>query len=527
MSLKEISIAKINDINEGEMKAFKINEELKILLIKNNGKISALGANCTHYGAPLEEGVLCGEVIICPWHHACFNAETGNLVEPPARDSLPSYQVKIDGENIIVNVPEPIKQSHIPYMTKEDVGKDKRSYVIIGGGAAGNAAAQALREADYAGKIIMITQENRVPYDRPNLSKDYLQGEAQPEWMPLRSDDFYKEYGIEIKFYSKVESIDFSTKVVLLESGERVKYDKLLLAKGGIPRKLEIEGSELKNIFYLRSFDDTDKIIVASENAKSIAVIGASFIAMETAFSLHERRKVPITIIGMEKVPFEKVFGKEIGMFFQTKHEAHGINFKLNRKPIKIEGKERAESILLDNNERINVDLVIVGVGVKPATDFIKNLHLEDDGSIKVDKYFQAAEDVFASGDIVKFPYKKMDSFIRIEHWRIAEQQGRIAGFNMAGKKVEFDDVPFFWTVQAGTSLRYVGYSAEWDEIITWGEIPSESFISFFVKDKKVHAAAGIGHDKEMAAIQCLIRNNKMPSIEKLRSKSIDLLKIL
>ncbi len=310
MNLNEIKVAKVNDLKDGEMKAVSVGEGKEILLTKVDGSYNALGANCTHYRGKLAEGVLCNGVIMCPLHHACFDAKTGNLLDPPARDSLPRYETKIVGDDVIVLVPDELEFSRTPEMVKAD-SSDKRNYVILGGGASGNAAAQSLREGGYTGKITMITQETRVPYDRPNLSKDYLSGEALPEWMPLRSDDFYKENGIEILFNTKVKEVNISSKKVITDDKE-ISYDKILLATGGIPRKLNIPGSDLKNIFYLRNFEDSDKIIEACTNASKVAVIGASFIGMEVAHSLYER-KLNVTVVAPEKVPFENIFGREIG----------------------------------------------------------------------------------------------------------------------------------------------------------------------------------------------------------------------
>ena len=519
MSLKEIKAAKVNDLKDGEMKAVSVGDGREILLTRIKDSYNALGANCTHYGAPLSEGVLCNGVIMCPWHHACFDAKTGNLLDPPARDSLPKYETKIAGDDIIVLVPEELETSRIPDMIKLN-SSDNRNYVIVGGGAAGNAAAQSLREGGYTGKIMMITEENRFPYDRPNLSKDYLSGEAQPEWMPLRGEDFYKENGIEILFNRKVKGVDVAAKEIIFDDNNRMKYGKILLATGGVPRNINIPGANLKNIFYLRSFEDCDKIIEACKKASKAVVIGASFIGMEAAYSLHER-KLNVTVVAPEEVPFKNIFGNEIGNLIKNLQEDHGIKFKLSTQLSKFEGDEKVGSVVLSNGEKIECDLVVIGIGVKPATDFIKGINLEKDGSIKVDEYLRADEDTFAAGDIATFPYNGNN--IRIEHWRLAEQMGRIAGFNMAGKKIKFNKQPFFWTAQAGLNIRYAGYAKDWDETITWGNINSKEFITFLVKNNKVAAVIGSNRNAEIVAGEFLLLNNKMPSASDLKGKEIDL----
>ncbi len=519
MSLKEFKAAKVNDLKNGEMKSVSIGDEKEILLTKVDDKYFALGAHCTHYGAPLKDGVIHNGIIMCPWHHACFDAKTGDMFDPPARDSLPNYDVKINGDDVIVMVPDELVASRTPDMVESD-NSDKTNYVIIGGGASGNAAAQALRESGYKGKITIITLEARTPYDRPNLSKAYLSGEAPSEWMPLRDKEFYKKYNIDFMFSHKVEEIFPGKKEICLDDNHIVKYDKLLLATGGIPRNLEVPGSNLKDIFYLRSFNDCDHIIEAAENFKEVVVVGASFIGMEVAYHLHER-KMNVTVVAPEDVPFKNVFGVEIGNLVRKLHEENGIKFKLGAQVSEFTGEDKVKSVILKSGEKIDCEFAVIGIGVNPATSLIKGIETEKDGSVKVDEYLKTSEDIYAAGDVATFPYKQ--KAIRIEHWRVAEQQGRVAGFNMSGKKIKFNKVPFFWTQQAGLNLRYVGNSKGWDEIITWGDISKKEFISFFIKNNNVEAAIGNNKDKEMDTIEFLMLNNKMPSIENIKKSEFDL----
>lgn len=523
MDYREVKVAHVKDILNGEMKNFPIDDENEILLAKVNGQFYAVEPKCTHYGAPLANGVLSGDTIVCPWHHACFNVKSGDVIEPPALNSLPSYDVKIKDDEIYVSVPQNPRPHRIPTMVEHDIN-DKRTYVIAGGGAAGYSAAQAMREAGFQGKIKIITPEKKTPYDRPNLSKDYLQGTAQEEWMPLRDDDFYSKYSIDFLFENSVKKIDKENKEVLLDNGGKVKFDKLLVAAGGIPKSLGIEGEKLQNVFTLRSFASCDEIIEASKDAENIAIIGSSFIGMETAYSLKERTGKSVTIIAREEVPFAKVFGEEIGKHFKKKHEEKGIAFKTG-KPQKFTGEKKVSKVILENSVEIPADFVLIGIGVKPATDFLKEFSLEKDGGIKVDEFFKIAEDIYAAGDIVHFPDFYSGETLRIEHWRTALQQGRTAGFNMAGKETSFSSVPFFWTKQS-SKISYTGHAKEWDEIITWGNISEENAISFYVKENKVYAVAAIGRAKELAAVQHLMRQKKMPSAKELKAGEIDLVKL-
>ena len=522
MDSRELVICKVDELKNGKMKTFNVNN-VDILLSKIDDNFYAVAAYCTHYGAPLEEGMLSGDRIVCPWHHACFHAKSGDLLEPPARDSLPFYEVRTENNDVIVKLPEKIDSNRLPEMVKQDLEKDDRTFIILGAGAAGNAAAQALREDGFQGRIVMITQENCGPYDRPNLSKDYLQGEAEPEWMPLRGEEFYSDNNIELLLNKKVTQVNAKDKHLVFSDNEILEYDKLLISSGGHARTLNIAGSNLRNIFTLRSFDDADRIIKACENASNAVIIGASFIGMETADSLRHR-KIDVTVVAPEKVPFEHVFGNPIGSLFQQLHEENGVKFILEQAVERFEGDGNVEAVVLKNGDRIEADLVIAGIGVKPATEFIEGINRQRDGSLKVDQYFHAANDVYAAGDIATFPYWYSGSDIRIEHWRTAERQGRIAAHNMTGKKTNFGSIPFFWTVQAGITLRYVGHVKEWDEIVVSGSIADKNFISYYVKNNKVQAAAGCNHDHEMTIIEELMRLDRMPSPDRLKNGPIDLI---
>ena len=513
--MKKIKIGNSDILKDGEMKAVEIEGE-NILLSRIDGKFYGTAAFCTHYGAPLEKGVLSGDRIVCPWHHACFNAKTGDLLEPPAQDALPHFDITTEGDEIFVNLPEKVEPSRIPQMVKADHQKDKRIFVILGGGAAGNAAAQSLRENGYIGRLIMITYENRLPYDRPNLSKDYLKGEAEAEWMPLRSTDFYREHGIELHLNQRVIEVNIPTNLILMENQQDINFDKLLIVTGGIPRVPDISGIDLKNIFTLRSYDDSDSIIKAAESASRAVIVGASFIGMETADSLRHRG-LSVAVVAPEKVPFENIFGAEVGNMFLDVHKENGVAFHLGQTVKKFEGENKVNAVVLENGKKLETDLVIVGIGVRPATEVIKGVKLNEDGSVSVNRYFQLSENVYAAGDIARFKYWRTRQDVRIEHWRVAEQTGRLAGANMVGKNQEYQGVPFFWTAQAGFNFRYVGHARNWDDIIVDGEIKAKQFIAYYVKNKMISAAAGINRDQEIAAIEELMRRSLMPSPEDLK----------
>lgn len=523
--MNEKAIAKLSEIKNGEMKEISAGET-KILLARVGGKCYAVGANCTHYGAPLVKGALIGERIICPWHHACFNAANGDLLEPPALDSLPNYKVEIKGDDIFVELPDELTDRRTPEMSKSDTVADKRVFVIIGGGGAGYAAAQTLREDNFKGRIVMITRENRAPYDRPNLSKDYLQGRAEPEWIPLRSDEFFDDHDIEILREKEVMGVDAAAKKITFKDGGNLQYDSLLMATGGEPRKLDLPNSNLENIFVLRSFDNADAIIKAAGSAKNAVVIGASFIGMETAFSL-KQRGLNVTVAAPDKVPFEKTLGAEIGTMFQKLHEDNGVKFRLGASVKGFEGDGKVQAVVLDSGERIEADLVIVGVGVTPATGFLEGIELDKDGGVIADKFLRIGEDFYAAGDIAHFPDVSTGENIRIEHWRTALQQGQTAAHNMAGKETTFTGVPFFWTTQFGKRLNYIGHTKSWDEIIFQGNAAEQKFIAFYVKDQRVLAVAGMNRDREMDFLEELMKLNRIPPLERLRNSSVNFVEYL
>jgi NADPH-dependent 2,4-dienoyl-CoA reductase/sulfur reductase-like enzyme/nitrite reductase/ring-hydroxylating ferredoxin subunit len=517
---RKIRVARTRDLKAGTMKAVAVEGDHRVLLCNVGGTITALGASCTHYGAPLADGVLSGDRIVCPWHHACFHAGTGDLLEPPAFDALPSYKVTVEKGEIFVTPPARWENSRSPSMTGRTRSGAQETYVIIGGGAAGMAAAQALREEGFSGGLVMLTREDRAPYDRPNLSKDYLSGEADPAWMPLRSDDFFASHDIDLRRNQRVRSVDIALRSIVLETGKSLSYDRLLLATGGVPRVPAFAGNgRWDNVFTLRSFDDADAIIHAADRSQHIVIIGSSFIGMEVAASLTERKR-HVTVVGAGNEPFEKVLGRDIGRLLRSLHEKHGVTFRMNVEVTGFSGTTVVQSVSLNDGTTLNADMVVFGVGVSPATEYLDGLPRGSDGSITVDSNLRAAPDVFVAGDIARFPNR--NSYVRVEHWRVALQLGRIAGQNMAGRKVECNLVPFFWTQQAGLSLRYVGYADRWDDIVTTGSVDTQDFISFFIRENTVLAAAGCNRDTEMAAIEELMRRDNMPAADVIRKGGTD-----
>ena len=521
MEFREIEVCKQDELADGQMKGFEF-EGQKIVVARKDGKFFAASGSCPHYGAPLEKGVLSEDRLVCPWHHAAFNITNGDLLEPPSRDHLQSYETSVSEGRVYVKLPHEIPASRPPARGKYDAESDSRTFVIVGAGAAGHSAAQTLRENGFRGRLIMITHERKLPYDRPNLSKEYLMGEAEPEWMPLRDEDYYKNNDIELWLDKQVTKVDAGMRKLEFADGDNISCDSLLLAMGGEPKTLDIPGNELENVMTLREYSDADDIIERLKEVKRVVLIGSGFIGMETAYSLR-KRKIAVTVVSPDQVPMEKIVGLEIGKMIKLAHQDAGTEFKLGAKPTEFKGSKKVTEVVLDNGETIETDMVIVAVGVAPKTGMIEGVKLDESGAIEVDDRFQATENVYATGDIASFPYWQTGERIRIEHWRTAEQQGHTAADNMLGKDVPYRSAPFFWTNQVGMQLRYIGYCRNWDEIIIDGNLQRRKFLAFFVKDGQVRGCLGAGWDRDLAAVHELMRRNKLPEIYKLREGGIDL----
>ena len=525
MDYTEFPLGNTSDLSDGEMKEISVGQT-KILLARVGDDFHAVSPTCPHYGAPLVEGTLCGTRVMCPWHHACFNVTTGDLEEPPALDALESYRVRVHDGRVYATLPAEQQDRRTPSLARHDPNADGRRFVIIGGGAAGYAAAQTLREDGFRGRVVMITREDRAPYDRPNLSKDYLQGHAEPAWMPLRPDEFYDACDIELVCNKEVTRVDPHSKTITFDSGESQTYDALLVATGGESRKLNIPGGDLQNVRVLRSFADADSIMEVASRSKRAVVVGASFIGMEVAHSL-AARGLEVTVVAPSGEPFERTLGPAIGALIRRLHESHNVQFKLGSIVHRFEGRAHVQAVLLESGERLETDLVVAGVGVHPITSFLDGVKLHDDGGVIVDLHLRAAEDLYAAGDIACYPDRRTGESVRIEHWRTAQQQGRVAAHNMMGRNIPFDGVPFFWTRQFDAGLIYVGHAPAWDEIIYQGEVSSCDFLAFYLKDERVLAVAGMNRERDMAAVEELFRLDRMPPPARLKERATDFVALL
>jgi NADPH-dependent 2,4-dienoyl-CoA reductase/sulfur reductase-like enzyme/nitrite reductase/ring-hydroxylating ferredoxin subunit len=525
--LPEIDLTDAAGLPEGALKTFATPADgPKVLLTRQQGQVHAFAPNCPHYGAPLEKGKVVDGKLICPWHHACFKVENGHLCEPPALDDLPAYAVREAGGRILVQVPQnPPASTDKPEITPTaelggvppapaEVPADARTFVIVGGGAAGEFAAQTLRREGFAGRVVLVSADEKLPYDRTKLSKAYLAGKAKPEALPLRERDFYAQQKIELLANTRVTGLDTAKQEVQLEGQPPLRYDQLLLAPGGTPNLLpKLPGHDLGGVLPLRTQADVDALLGATKDARQVVIIGSSFIGMEAASSLIGEGRA-VTVIAQEKVPFARVLGPEIGAMFQKLHEEKGMKFETEAEVTALLGEGgHVTGVQLKAGPMLPADAVLLGVGVRPATDFLKAAFtLDKDGGLPVDTQLQAAPGVYAAGDIARFPLADTDQPVRIEHWRLAQQHGAVAARNMLGQQVPYTAAPFFWTQQYGKSLRYAGHAEQWEEIIYHGEVEKQEFLAFYVQAGRIAAVAGMGRDADMIYIAELLGTNKMPA---------------
>lgn len=481
---KGVSLA---DFRDGKLLGHVGDED--VLLVQAGGEIFAIEPSCSHYHGPLAEGLVVGDTIRCPWHHACFSLRSGEATRPPALNVLAVWDVMRDRDNIIVQrkreAPKP-SEAHRSAPTPE-------KFVIVGGGAAGFAAAETLRREGFAGAITMLSNDGAMPVDRPNLSKDYLAGNAPEDWLPLRGEDYYHDAGIDLRLNTNVSAIDPKTRSVTLGNGDKLPFDRLLLATGAEPIKLQIPGADQPHVHTLRSVADSRAIIKAAGSARRVLVIGASFIGLEVAASLRAR-KLEVHVVAPEERPMQRVLGPDMGDFVRALHEENGVNFHLKDTVEKLDGTRAT----LKSGSVIEADLVVVGIGVKPRLALAEHAGLAADRGVSVSEYLETSvAGIFAAGDIARWPDPHSRHTIRVEHWVVAERQGQTAARNMLGKRERFDAVPFFWSQHYDVPINYVGHAESFDDIVLDGSIKDKDCLLKYRKGGRVLAVASIYRDLE------------------------------
>ena len=462
----------------------------QVVLARIGDEFFGVGAYCTHYQGLLAEGLVVGGMIRCPWHHACFNLRTGEAIRAPAFDPLSCWVVEIRDDRVFVTSKK--KQSKALKIPKSTGDAPKR-IVIVGGGAAGFAAAEMLRREKFAGSITMLSCDTAAPVDRPNLSKDYLAGNAPEDWVPLRPKSFYAENAIELRLAIEVTRIDPASREVALSDGNTLLYDRLLLATGAEPVRLWIPGSDQAHVHSLRSLADCRGIIARAETARRAIILGASFIGLEVAAALRNRG-IEVHVVAPERRPLERILGPDMGQFVQSLHEEHGVIFHLNETAVSIAGNV----MTLKSGNTLEGELVVAGIGVRPRIDLAVKAGLLVERGIAVNSFLEtSAPGVYAAGDIARWPDPYSGQNIRVEHWVVAERQGQTAALNMIGHREKFSTVPFFWSQHYDVSINYVGHAESWDETAIDGNIASKDCVLRFKKKGRTLALASIFRDRE------------------------------
>ncbi len=508
-------VCRQDDLAEGTPAKVKVGEE-DVCVVRLGGSIHAVGNKCPHYECPINEGLLIGSVLTCRCHDARFDLRTGKVLSAPSLNDLPVYPVRIDKGDVLLG---PVEKARFP----KPEGSDSRTFLIVGGGAAGNAAAETLRREGFAGRILMVTTETDAPYDRPNLSKEFMSGDAKPEWMPLRSAKFYANQKIEILTGTRVVSVDPGKKTMTLSTGQTVSYDKALLATGAAPRRLPIPGIDGEGCFQLRSFADARRIVEAASSAETVALIGAGFIGMELASSLR-KRGLGVTVIAPEALPLGHLIGERIAAAFRSRHEKDGVVFRLGATITQIAGAAGAKSISLKDGGRLEAGFIVYGLGVQPAVDYLTGTDLVENGAVPVNAQLRTKHpDLYAAGDIAVVPDFLSGKGIRIEHWVVAERQGQHAARAMLGSQAPYAEVPFFWTRQTGKSLKYVGFAREWDDIAYRGDVEGGQFLAGFYHRGALLAAASLGMPNEVTAVKEILSRGVPLAPGKLADEKADL----
>jgi NADPH-dependent 2,4-dienoyl-CoA reductase/sulfur reductase-like enzyme/nitrite reductase/ring-hydroxylating ferredoxin subunit len=464
-----------------------------VLVVRSGAEIFAIDARCTHYQGPLAEGLVVGQTVRCPWHHACFNLRSGEAMHAPATAPLAVWRVEQKGGRIFVRE----KRAAESPARVADPGAPGR-IVIVGGGAAGYAAAEMLGRQGFGGSIVMLSSDADVPIDRPNLSKDYLAGNAPEDWLPLQPHNFYADAKIDLRLNTQAVSIDAGSKHVVTANGSQVPFDRLLLATGAEPVRLTVPGAQQANVFALRTMADCRAIIQAATGARRAVVVGASFIGLEVAASLRARN-IEVHVVALEKRLMERILGSDMGDFIRALHEQHGVIFHLENTVTAIDSNR----VTLKSGETLEADLVVAGIGVRPRLALAEQAGLAMDRGVLVNEYLQTSvPDIYAAGDIARWPDPHSKGNIRVEHWVVAERQGQIAACNMLNQRRKFDAVPFFWSQHYDVSVRYIGHAEQWDEIAIEGDIKAKDCLLKYRSKGRTLAVASISRDLENLEIE-------------------------
>ena len=490
----------------------------KVLLVRRGERVWAVAGLCPHKGVPLSKGVVEDGVgpdgraeprIVCGLHRAAFALHDGALRKPPACEALASYRVRVEGGRVMVSVPADDEPHPLPAMATR--GDDDRHFVVVGAGAAGWRAAEALRREGFEGRVTVVTDEAPLPYDRTDLSKGYIKADEPPPDPVIREEAAIARHGIDV-VEASVTGLDPDGRALSLRNGHdrTLRYDRILLATGADARRLDVPGADLPGIHVIRTLADAkalradlaDALAEAKDGGRrlDVAVVGGGFVGLEAASALSGKDDVRVTVVLQDAVPFADLFGEAFGRRMKAEHEEAGVQFETEASVTGFGGESRVSAVRLDGRDPVGCDLVILAVGASPRTGWLP-FERDEDGGIAVDEGFRVAgrDDVFAAGDIARVPTPW--GHVRIEHWRFAQECGELAARNMLGTPAPYDGTPFFWSMQQiEGSYTYTGHAEGFDSVD--GDVEPTNFAAAYVKDGRVDAVLAHGITDEVTALE-------------------------
>jgi 3-phenylpropionate/trans-cinnamate dioxygenase ferredoxin reductase component len=397
---------------------------------------------------------------------------------------------------------------------------DSQTHVIVGGGLAGAKAAEALREEGFEGRIVLVGQEPELPYERPPLSKEYLRGESSREKVFVHSENFYSDNGIELRTSTRATAIDTSARELELEDGERVGFDRLLLATGAQPRRLRVPGADLDGVLYLRDLGDSDAIAERLRGGGKLVVIGAGWIGAEVAASVRQKG-LEVTIVEQASVPLERVLGPEVGAIYGEIHWDHGVELLSSTALKAFEGDGVVERVRLADGRTVECDFVVVGIGVSPRTELAEAAGLEVDNGVVVSETLETSvPGIFAAGDVANAEHPFYRRRVRVEHWANALNQGPAAARSMLGKGEPYERVyerlPYFFSDQYDIGMEYTGYATGEHEVVLRGDSATREFIAFWLERGRIVAGMNVNVWDVTDRIQGLIRSRQQVELHRL-----------
>jgi 3-phenylpropionate/trans-cinnamate dioxygenase ferredoxin reductase subunit len=397
------------------------------------------------------------------------------------------------------------------------------TFVIVGAGQAGGGAAATLRQEGFEGGVILVGAEPQPPYERPPLSKEYLRGEFSFEQALVQPPGFYDENGIETRLGVRATRVDAVDRVVELEGGERVAYDKLLITTGGRNRHFPIPGLDLEGIYDLRTVADSDRLRAEIAPGRRAVVVGMGFIGSEVAASLR-RSGVDVVVVDRNEVPLRRVLGEEVGRVMEGIHRDHGVSMVFEDTVAAFEGAGRVERVTTGRGRRIECDFVVVGLGTEPVTELLAGTGAEIDNGVVVDEHLRTGvEGIYAAGDVANHYHPVFERHIRVEHWQNALKQGPAAARSMLDKGEPYEEIPWFWSDQYEHNLQYAGFHTEWDELVVRGSMEERNFVAFYRKDERVLAAVAVNRGRDLRRSMPLIKAREPVDAAKLCDLGVDL----